>query len=286
MFSRLLIQLGVIKNAATAGNLRQLMKEVEIRNLHRHAWTYCYNPPSTAHIELTNLCNLRCKWCYRNDESLHKLGFGSMDIIQFKEIVRQLKGIKVLFLQGNGEPLLHKDLIEAINYSAKFIPKVNIGTNATLLNEDMARRLAESKLSTLCVSIDAADKQTFEYIRGCDLERVCYNVKYFRSISDIPIVIWSTVSRQNMESLIDIPRLAKGLGANWISVQHLRQNDGSRKHNLSRIILKEELDDFVNRISENGKRASVSIHVALMGEPFTTDHICCLPFNDPMLYVA
>lgn len=251
-----------------------------LSKLKRDRGKYCCSLPSIAYIEITNLCNLHCKWCYRHDESMHKLGFGSMNIMQFKEIVRQVKGARILRLWGGGEPLLYRDLIEAIDYSAEFIPFIATTTNATLLDEDMAHRLAHSKLSHLNVSIDAADKQTFEYIRGCDFERVIYNVKYFRSISNIPITILSVVSRINMESLADIPQLASDLGANEILFQHLLESDGSRQHNLSPIVLQEEFNDFAYQVSENAKRASIKTNILQLGvRKAKNDYVCSQPFE-------
>lgn len=205
-----------------------------------------------------------------------------MNIMQFKEIVRQLKGARILRLWGGGEPLLYRDLIEAIDYSAEFIPSIETTTNATLLDENMAHRLAQSKLSQLNVSIDAADKQTFEYIRGCDFERLIYNVKYFRSISNIPITILSVLSTINKESLVDIPQLARDLGANQIVFQHLLESAGSRQHNLSPIVSQEEFNDFAYRVSENAKRASIKTNILQMGasaKNAKNDCVCSQPFE-------
>jgi len=73
-------------------NLLSIVKAGEINLLGRSASTYCYNKPSVVQIEVTSLCNSHCRWCFRGSEGMRQLGFGSMDIRDFKEIIPQLGG--------------------------------------------------------------------------------------------------------------------------------------------------------------------------------------------------
>ena len=272
-------------------NFFSIIKHSEIRLLGKHASTYCYNKPDIAEIEITNLCNLHCKWCSRG-EVISRIGAGSMDIKNFKQIIPQLKGVKILHVFGVGEPLLYNSLIEAINYSARFIKFISITTNATLLNRDMSDRLANSQLSELAVSIDSTDRQIFEYIRETDFQRVIDNIKYFRSISSIPIRINSVVCKQNLESLKAMPELANELGVYYIQFNALHDSESSRKYNLTGDIPLDLLEEFINYVFPRCEQAGIGTNVrtlisrlkgvrGICEAPFTTLYINYLGYMTP-----
>jgi len=176
--------------------------------------------------------------------------------------------------------LLYKNLIEAINYSARFISFINITTNASLPDKDVAQKLSRSRLSQLTVSIDAAEKEMFEYIRGIKFREVIQNVKYFRSISTIPITINSVICRQNMESLERMPRLARELGAYEVNFFLLHESENSRRYNLTRDIAEEKFISFINRVTENCKKAGIRTNAqTLIGHLREMEGICHDPFN-------
>jgi MoaA/NifB/PqqE/SkfB family radical SAM enzyme len=263
------------------GNVSMLsaLKLCEIYAFRRFAWTHCYNMPTVVQIEITNFCNSKCKWCTRNSPEMKQLGFGSMDLKDFKNIVSQLKGVKILHVFGVGEPLLYRDLIEAINYSAQFVPFINVTTNAILLNKTMSQKLAESSLSKLTVSIDATDKQIFEYVRGINFEKVIRNVKYFKSISDIPIAINSVICKQNLESLKKMPYLAKELGAEEIVFLPLKEFEDSVKDNFGGHLTGDEIRNFVTVVSKDSGRLGIRTNVQdLPGRFKEDDCICTAPF--------
>lgn len=177
-------------------------------------------PPEIAVIEITNRCNLNCVMCYR---LTYLKEIGDMDFSLFKQIVKSIKGAQYVCCQGGGEPLLHPQVFEMIEYAHKVCaPKtLTITTNGTVLTREMARKLASSKLSVLHVSIDGSDKETYERIRGFDFDQVVANVRYFKSVSRIPTVIQFTVMKENLQSLLGLPRLVKSMGAEKMNVQHL-----------------------------------------------------------------
>jgi len=188
-------------------------------------------PPEIAVIEPTNRCNLNCVMCYR----LEHLGdVGDMSFSLFKQIADSVKGARMICCHGGGEPLLHPDILKMIDYAHEACnPEVlSITTNATLLDHEMAKGLAASKLGVLYASIDGADKRTYEGIRGFSFEQVVENVRYFKSMSRIPIVVQYTVMKDNLQSLLRLPELVRYIGADRINVQHLlkwnRQMEGMR----------------------------------------------------------
>ena len=82
-----------------------------------------------VYIEITNDCNLACSFCIKNKRIKKYMSFD-----EFKIVLDKLKGYtKYIYLHVLGEPLMHPNINEFINYASKFF-KVNITTNGYLIN--------------------------------------------------------------------------------------------------------------------------------------------------------
>ena len=85
------------------------------------------------YIEITNCCNLKCKFC---PESNRKKEFMSVD--NFEEIIKKIhKYTNLVCLHVKGEPLLHSKLADILNMLEKYNLKANITTNGTLIKENL-----------------------------------------------------------------------------------------------------------------------------------------------------
>lgn len=136
-------------------------------------------PPMLV-VELTNNCNLRCIMC---EYPLMQRGGMNMDIQLAKKVLKECAewGISRVGLSRLGEPLLHPDITEIIEFAKECgIRHVSMVCNAMLLTEEKAKTLIQSGLDLILFSIDAATKETFERIRkGSDYEQVITNIERF-----------------------------------------------------------------------------------------------------------
>jgi sulfatase maturation enzyme AslB (radical SAM superfamily) len=94
---------------------------------------------------------------------------GYMDLSLFKrlvdEVARDLPSIEYVYLHKDGEPLLHPDIVEMIQYASSRHPNVTLVTNATLLDDRMARAILATPLQKIRLSVDGLTRKTFEKIR-------------------------------------------------------------------------------------------------------------------------
>lgn len=117
--------------------------------------------PTVFYIEPTNDCNLSCIMCPRK-KSRKEVGYMSFDL--FRHVVDQLadRNIAQLSLHLTGEPLLHPRIVAMVRYAkSRGQRHVRFATNATLLNEDLARGLIESGLDSLTVSMDTSTAEKY-----------------------------------------------------------------------------------------------------------------------------
>jgi len=138
--------------------------------------------PKILQIETTNACNATCVMC---PHSFMKRKTRVMNLKEFKKILDNVMKnyplIERLTINGFGEPLLDKGMIEKIDYANKRYPKlkIDIYTNASLLTKKLADELLERKLGRMTFSINGAEKEDYEKIMGLNYDVMKKNVLYF-----------------------------------------------------------------------------------------------------------
>ena len=126
--------------------------------------TFASLRPTTFTIETALACNLRCPECAIGGEMIGRAK-NLMRWETFKTIADKIRPhAEYVFLHLWGEPLLNKKIFEMIAYTAEFA-RVNISTNALLLDEEKADRLIRSGVSDLVVSIDGFSQEVYEKYR-------------------------------------------------------------------------------------------------------------------------
>lgn len=145
--------------------------------------------PPMVQLTITNVCNMACNHCphpvYRKKNSF-KPSFMEMEI--YREIIDEIAMYdSSLRIFGWGEPLIHPQLIEMIEY-AKYqnIEMTNLITNGLALNEELSLGLVEAGLDVLEISLDAFTPKTYEKIRGSarDFDRIVRNVHRYIELRD------------------------------------------------------------------------------------------------------
>jgi len=112
-----------------------------------------------------------------------------------------------------GEPLLRKDLFDLIAAAKSNGLRTLLMTNGLLVTERKARRVVDSGLDVLFVSLDAANPQLNDELRGMNgyyslAMAAIDNVKSMRRNARPNIVLRSTISKLNMGELTGLATLA------------------------------------------------------------------------------
>ncbi len=129
---------------------------------------YLVARPECILIELTNLCNLQCTTCARNDTYGKEMRKGSMDFDNVKRVVDEAARLtRRIVLIGLGETLLYRRLLETVDYIYSADPAIELSltTNATLPESASTLAFICEKLKTsIMFSIDGTE-QTYNTIR-------------------------------------------------------------------------------------------------------------------------
>ncbi|MCX5818232.1 MAG: radical SAM protein [Proteobacteria bacterium] len=134
-------------------------------------------------IELTTLCPLRCTMCIKEEyRDWHRK---DMDINDFKKIVPYMKNVKSVVLEGWGESLLHKDLIECIHLAKKEGTQVGFVTSGMGLTDEYTTKLIRAGVDFIGFSLSGATPETHNSIRvNSDFDTLINSIKLFKKLSD------------------------------------------------------------------------------------------------------
>ncbi len=188
--------------------------------------------PATISIEPTTSCNLHCPECPSGLREFTRPQ-GKMNAIDFKNIIdRMNKHLMVLMLYFQGEPLLNPEFFEMISYARKKRVYTVTSTNGHFLDNESSRKLVESGLDRLIVSIDGIDQETYErYRKTGDFEMVRDGVKNVvkwkqELKSSKPfLIIQFLVFKSNEHQIPAMKKLTKELGADKLEFKSAQVYD-------------------------------------------------------------
>jgi AdoMet-dependent heme synthase len=171
------------------------------------------NKPRLIFWELTKGCNLRCIHCRASATELSSPSDLSTDAA--KAIIDQIAEVSnpILVLSG-GEPLFRKDIFELARYGTDKGLRVALATNGTLVTGQVARKIVDSGVKRVAISLDGADAPTHDTFRGIP-GAFDAAVTGFRNLKNLgmSVQINTTVARHNAHQLPQVLELAKSIGA-------------------------------------------------------------------------
>ncbi|MFH1654818.1 MAG: radical SAM protein [Pseudomonadota bacterium] len=182
------------------------------------------NQPIAVNVDTSNVCNLSCKMCYRNQSYFKQSEKQFLSIKTLEKLYSQIKPKMMLFGGISAEPLMNKDICELVRIASENKSKSFITTNGLLLDERTAYNLIKNGINLIKFSMDAATKETYEKIRknnGFDqllgnirrLDRIRKELDVKREICRLDFVI----QKNNLDDIIPFVYLAKELNSSFVS---------------------------------------------------------------------
>ncbi|MBW1860549.1 MAG: SynChlorMet cassette radical SAM/SPASM protein ScmE, partial [Deltaproteobacteria bacterium] len=165
------------------------------------------NTPRSVDIDITNRCNLRCKYCY------HFSGPGDVaedlpaaEWLQFFEELNRCAVMNVTL--AGGEPFFRKDLKQLIEGIVENKMRFNVLSNGTLITDDMVEFLASTgRCDGVQVSIDGSRPETHDACRGKgNFGKAMDGIECLQR-HGMPVQIRVTVHRHNVRDLEGIAQL-------------------------------------------------------------------------------
>lgn len=175
--------------------------------------------PISIAFEPTTSCNLRCPECPSGLRNFTRpTGMLQSDIFQ-KTIDELQSTLLYLIFYFQGEPYLHPQFLDLVQYASSRNIYTATSTNAHYLTEKNALKTVESGLDRLIISIDGTTQETYQSYRvGGKLDKVIEGTKNILQAKEVlkskkPHVIFQfLVVKPNEHQIQEVQHLAKSLG--------------------------------------------------------------------------
>lgn len=169
--------------------------------------------PRLVFWEVTKGCNLRCIHCRATATELTS----PTDLPTSKalDIITQLAEFAnpILVLSG-GEPLYRTDIFQLASFATERGLRVALATNGTLVTKEIARKIVDSGVKRVSISLDGVDAETHDTFRGIPgaFDAAIYGFRNLKEIG-MPVQVNMTIARHNAKQLPAVLDLVRRLGA-------------------------------------------------------------------------
>jgi radical SAM protein with 4Fe4S-binding SPASM domain len=168
--------------------------------------------PLVMSWNVTRECNMKCSHCYIN--ATEKKLANELSTHEGKMLMDQIcKVSSPLLILSGGEPLLRPDIYELIEYGASKGLKMGLGSNGSLIDDAVARKLKAAGIATVSISLDSnipAQHDEFRGVAGA-WEKAVNACKALRK-NNVLVQVNTTLTQQNYNQIDDIMSLAEGIG--------------------------------------------------------------------------
>jgi len=133
-------------------------------------------------IEITTRCGLQCTMCIKTAcKDWHR---EDMSVNDFEKIVPYLRDVKSVVLEGWGESLLHKNLVDFIRLVKSAGPEVGFVTSGMGLTLDYARQIVDAGIDFMGFSLSGAAARTHNSIRvNSDFNALIASMKNMKELA-------------------------------------------------------------------------------------------------------
>ena len=163
-------------------------------------------------LELTMNCNERCLHCgsYCGDFKSEEL-----PVEKYYELLDKVKKdfspLPMLCITG-GEPLLRKEFFDIMSYANELGYKWGMTSNATLITDEVAKRLEETGMKTISVSIDGLEDthDSFRRTKG-GFKKAVDGVQNLLKYNFSEVQVTTVVTKKSINELDDLFALMQEL---------------------------------------------------------------------------
>jgi MoaA/NifB/PqqE/SkfB family radical SAM enzyme len=173
-----------------------------------YRWPWSNNDNPISWLEVTDICNIYCKGCYRANIGGERPLEVLKEEVDFFKRMRNASSISI----AGGEPLMHKDIVPLVEYIAENGMLPTIISNTSLLTESLLKDLYNAGLTGLTGHIDMLqERPEFEKGRVNELDimplrQEVADMVYDIGRGNISCTFNSTIYHQNFQYMPDIVR--------------------------------------------------------------------------------
>jgi SynChlorMet cassette radical SAM/SPASM protein ScmF len=227
-------------------------------------------PLTTFYLYMTTGCNLFCQHCWITP-SFVKGKPTPGQFIDIKDLKNAVKEGKTLGLNNakftGGEPLLHPQFVEILDYMSSKDLKLTMETNATLIDASLAKHMKQnSTLWHISTSLDSHRPEFHDKFRGSKgaFKKTIKGIEHLVNAGYKPQVIMSP-HKENIDDLDELIKLAVSLGAGSVKFNPVTPTGrGKTMVKDGKTLNYDEIINLVRYIrGELQDKYSIQLHISL-----------------------
>lgn len=221
-----------------------------------------YNPqkikkislPLSIQIELTSMCNMKCKYCYN---SSGQKGNNELTIEEWVNVLNGIVDAGGIFqcTFSGGEPLLFNNLNTLMDLLYNDGTSFNLITNGTYLDENKVLLLKKYRWNWIQVSLDSVSPEIHDFVRGYHggWEKAVNAIKLLKQYK-LPVHVACVVTRKNLYDMENFINFCISLDVEKIRFSEVLYSGRACESDL--ILLNKEKEIFqksINKFKHNYK---------------------------------
>ncbi|MFQ5800998.1 MAG: radical SAM protein, partial [Candidatus Hydrothermarchaeales archaeon] len=223
-----------------------------------------FDAPLFVQFDCTNGCNLCCTHCVTRGGEIAKGELSTEEALALISELGELGVFQIGF--SGGEPLTRSGIFTLMEEVKNQGMKVQLTTNATLIDEAVAERLSKLDLITVGVSLEGGTKEAYESFRGeSNFERFIAGVKTLK-VHELPVKFKCAISRKNLGEIDAIIDLAIELGVEAVDM-FLFYPQGRGEAMADQALSPNEIREFLTILSRKRKELEGIISIDVDDKP-------------------
>lgn len=200
--------------------------------------------PLYVDFNITNYCNLKCKFCYMKKY----LNTKEMALIECFKIIDDLNSSKVMKVHiSGGEPFLHPNICEIIDYLKYKKMRYSISTNGTIINKNILKCILDYPPDFIGISHPSINKYECENRGMIKLNHeVNQTIKSFLKYK-LNVSVGFTITKTNMQSILASIKLLEDIGIDTFGFQFICPID---YESINEIPNYSEYKIFINTVTD------------------------------------
>lgn len=199
---------------------------------------------------ITDVCNLRCKHCYRDSSALNaESGLSDDRCIKLVDEIKELSP-PIVLLTG-GEPLLRNNVFDIIARCKESGLRVGLSTNGTVIDEGAAYKIKESGVDYVGISIDGGESLHDEFRGVKGAFRQSWNAIERLNKIGVKTGVRFTLTDENKADLFYVMDKAQESGTKRFCLYHLVYSGRARDLiDIEPQAKRRIMDMFFNKVQE------------------------------------
>ncbi|MDI9614584.1 radical SAM protein [Methanothermobacter sp.] len=187
-------------------------------------------------FHITGHCNLKCCYCYANRYKREHVDFDAI-----KDVLRQSKelGSRHVIFSG-GEPLIHPEFHEILEYASELQLGIHITSNGTLLDNETTVKL-KSVDAKVTISLDGAFPEINDPLRGPGTFKMAVSAIENLVDNGVYTSMRMTLLKSNLFNVRDYIELAIEKGVNRCIIERMTLSNYNKRELANLEITKEDL---------------------------------------------